>query len=262
MLTVLLSVAISLPIVGVIRGLEIAAQEIDDQGDLVLTYDEPKDSTYTEVHEVLLRTAAFDEGVAELNDSFAFPQDIQVTFAECGEENAYYDPAAIEITMCYELIQRYVDILGEDAQSQEEIDLEVIHAGLFTFLHELGHALVDQYQLPVTGKEEDAVDSFAAILLIESGEEGEDAAIAGVDQFSIDAEEEAEFEELAYWDEHSLSIQRFYDMACLVYGSDPDYYADWVEDEWLPQERAEQCPFEYEQESNSWNTLLQPFLQE
>jgi hypothetical protein len=44
-LTVLLSVAISLPIVGVIRGLEIAAQEIDDQGDLVLTYDKPKDST-------------------------------------------------------------------------------------------------------------------------------------------------------------------------------------------------------------------------
>lgn len=31
--------------------------------------------------------------------------------------------------------------------------------------HELGHAFISLYDLPITGREEDAVDQFAAILL-------------------------------------------------------------------------------------------------
>ncbi|QYO63787.1 DUF4344 domain-containing metallopeptidase [Leptolyngbya sp. 7M] len=32
-----------------------------------------------------------------------------VRFEECGEENAYYDPENVQISMCYELIQHDVD---------------------------------------------------------------------------------------------------------------------------------------------------------
>lgn len=84
---------------------------------------------------------------------------------------------------------------------------------------------MDQYQLPITGREEDAVDIFAAVLLVESDE---DAVIAGIDQFDVNAAEETDLEELAFRDEHSLNTQRFYNVSCIVYGSDPSAYADWV----------------------------------
>jgi hypothetical protein len=30
----------------------------------------------------------------------------------------------------------------------------------------------------------------------------------------------------AYWDSHSLEIQRFYNIVCLIYGSDPERFRD------------------------------------
>jgi hypothetical protein len=247
----------SLPIVYGCSGWSEAAA-IDDRGDLTIEYIEPTDDRFSDIYEILTRTRFYDDLLAEINATLAFPQDIPVIFNECGEENAYYDPEAVEITMCYELIQKYAEVLGEEAETEAEFEDEVIYAGFFTFMHELGHALVDQYQLPIVGREEDVVDSFAAIVLLEAGQE--DAVVAGIDQFDLDAAEEAELDELAYWDEHSLSEQRFYNIACLVYGSDPDAYADWVDEDWLPEDRAERCPAEYDQASNSWSVLLEPYF--
>lgn len=240
---------------------EMAAETgvIIDNGDLVLVYEDPTDQTFTEIQTILQETAFYDDVITELNETYIFPQDIAVIFLECGEENAFYDPEFVEIQMCYELIQKYADIFIEEYQG--DYDDEVIFASYFTFLHELGHALVDQYQLPITGKEEDAVDSFAAIQLIATGEEA--AVIAGIEQFDVDAieEEEEGLEELPFWGEHSLSIQRLYNITCLVYGSDPEEYADFVTDDFLPAERAENCDAEYVQAADGWERLLANFMQ-
>lgn len=236
------------------------AQTIEDTGNLSVEYVAPEDETYKEINQILQDTAIYDQIVEQLNQELAFPNDISVKFEECGEENAYYDSENVQISMCYELIQYYADVLGEEAETQEEYEDEVIYAGLFTFFHELGHALVDQYQLPITTREEDVVDNFAAILLVEAGKD--DAVIAGIDQFDIDAEEEAELEELPFWDEHSLNAQRSYNVSCIVYGSDPEKYADWVDEGWLPEDRADQCEAEYEQAVTSWETLLSPYRKE
>ncbi|WP_299688922.1 DUF4344 domain-containing metallopeptidase [uncultured Tateyamaria sp.] len=40
--------------------------------------------------------------VAALNGDFIFPEPIAVRVAPCGEANAYYDPATVEIVMCTE----------------------------------------------------------------------------------------------------------------------------------------------------------------
>jgi Putative metallopeptidase len=238
--------------------LSLAQMVIEDRGDLILNYTTPENQEFADISQSIQATGYYEEEIAKLNDKFALPQDIKVTFAECGDVNAYYSADNVEITMCYELIKYYSDIFATDLEAQEDIDAEVFYAGFFTFLHELGHALVDQYQIPITGKEEDSVDSFAAILLIESQEE--DALLRGIDQFSLDSTEETELDNTAFADEHSLSSQRFYNMACLVYGSNEEGYADWVGDDWLPEDRAVQCSAEYEQISSSWLTLLEPYL--
>lgn len=226
-----------------------------DLGDLVLYYESSEDKDFRKIKNTLQETAFFDDLIADINNTYIFPRDIDIVFAECGEENAFYDPEIVEVRMCYDLIQKYADIFVEAYQG--EYSDEVILAGYFTFLHELGHALVDQYQLPIIVREEDVVDSFATILLLQTGEE--DALIAGIEQFDIDAEEDEALDELPFWGEHSLSIQRVYSITCLVYGSNPRDYADLVENDFLPEERAEGCTEEYEQARDGWQTLLADF---
>ncbi|MBP0017920.1 MAG: hypothetical protein J7647_10225 [Cyanobacteria bacterium SBLK] len=122
--------------------------------------------------------------------------------------------------MCYELIDGFITVFEDEIETDEDFENEAIDASLFTFFHELGHALVDLYQLPITGKEEDSVDSFATIILLNVYED-DYGVLSGMFQFDVEAEEEKKaLESLPFWYEHSLSSQRFYDTACLIYGND------------------------------------------
>jgi hypothetical protein len=245
-----------------VLGYPLAAQTIPDQGDLLLYYIEPEDPQFLPIYESLERTEYFLDLVEGFNETFVFPQDIGVTFVECNEANAFYDPENVEIIMCYELIDAYLHITGADSGDLEAFDDAVFNTALFTFLHELGHALVDQYQLPITGREEDVVDEFAAMMLLFGGEEFEEALIQGILQFELDAEWQSELDEIPYWGEHSTSAQRFYTISCLTFGSDPEGYEHWVygEDAFLPEERAVRCPAEFSQKENTWSLLLDPYF--
>ncbi len=50
-------------------------------------------------------------------------------------------------------------------------------ATLFALLHETGHALIDLYQLPAAGREEEAADQIATLVLLGSGKEGGTTAV-------------------------------------------------------------------------------------
>ncbi|MGD1854138.1 MAG: DUF4344 domain-containing metallopeptidase [Leptolyngbyaceae cyanobacterium] len=234
-----------------------ATEPTEDNGDFIVSYQQPEESSHQKVLEALKETQFYDDLAESLNQTFALPQDLMITFRSCDEANAWYEPEWSEIVLCYDLFKHYANIAP--IEEQGDYATEIIYAGLFTAYHELGHALVDLYELPITGQEEDAVDEFAAILLLE--DEDYDAVIAGIDQFDLDAVEEAESdEEIPFWGEHSLSDQRSYNIACLTYGSNPSEFYDWVADDILPEERAEFCPEEYEQAQNTWNILLEPYL--
>lgn len=233
---------------------------IEDVGDLVIQYEEPNNQDLQEIYQSLQSTMFFDDLIADINEHLIFTQDIDVIFTECDEANAYYDPEASTITMCYELIADYVAIFADEIETAEDFDSEVIDATSFTFFHELGHAVIDQYALPITGNEEDAVDNFAAIALLDVY--GDDlGALSGMFQFEMEAvDEQQALEDLAFWDEHSLSSQRFYNTACLVYGSDPEGFSFIVEEGYLPEDRADGCEDEYIQKSEAWWTLMEPYF--
>ncbi len=161
--------------------------------------------------------------------------------------------------MCYELISVVAEDFSELNISEDEWNRATVHATLFVFFHEIGHALIDILNLPVTGKEEDAVDQLATLILIASGDEGEEAALDGAVWFLLRGER-TNIDDLAFWGEHSLDAQRFYNIACWVYGQNPKGHADLVTDGDLPQERAVRCADEYRKMSDSWTRLLGPYL--
>ena len=130
---------------------------------------------------------------------------------------------------------------------------------LTTFYHELGHALIDQLDLPVLGREEDAADSLSVVLTEKIWlEEWAQIYVSAQAVNYLLSADEAEVDEIAIADVHSLDLQRYYGHICLFYGANPEARAKWLQDFDLPEGRAENCPFEYEQAARSWQRFLDP----
>ena len=60
--------------------------------------------------------------------------------------------------------------------------------------------------------------------------------------------------------EHSLSEQRYYNVICFMYGSDPQGYQELVSEGTLPESRAARCEEEYRTLIRDWERLLDRWL--
>lgn len=232
-------------------------RKIRKNGKFQVIYHQVTNPEYQDLRDALAENKLFDILASVFNDILVLPQNVTVNLLECGEANAFYSPKKKAIFICYELMQDFANDFKDSAESDEELITNVLYTTTFVFYHEAGHALIDILDLPVTGKEEDAADQLATFILTLGGEEGEKIAMAAVKQFQIASERG---ENKNFWDEHSLDEQRFYNILCLLYGSNPEKYSDLVTEEILPESRAEGCPSEYEKVSKSWFKLLEPHM--
>ena len=133
---------------------------------------------------------------------------------------------------------------------------------LFILFHEFGHAMISEFQLPVLGREEDAVDNFASVLLApDANDPQRDASILtnAITSWFAYAEMTA-FEDIQWWDEHGPDRQRAYQIACLLYGSEASAYGPLADAIELPPERRERCEVEYQSVFASWGQLLAPHV--
>ena len=127
------------------------------------------------------------------------------------------------------------------------------------FYHELGHALIDQLELPVLGKEEDAADILSVLLIDEVWEPdiAQEIVANNAIAYAMRAEAGAE-EDPGFWDVHGHDLQRYYTHVCLFYGADPEKRQEFAIAAELPEERAAGCPEERQLAEDSWWTYLQP----
>ena len=243
----------------------VGSAPIADAGDFGLTYQPAENRNLAGLIDPIREAAVIEPEIDWLNQAFALPRDVTVVWLECGEDNAFYDTETTTIELCYEMVDDFVDRFEADGDDPEDAFWYAMDAAAFFFHHEVGHALVDLYALPITGREEDASDELAAITLIEGWEDGALTLMAAMDSFYLSGmEEEAsgDAEDLPFWDEHAFDLQRFYRIACLIYGSDAEEEAWLVEDGSVPEEQAEACVDEYAQKRESWSRLLEPYYLE
>ena len=148
----------------------------------------------------------------------------------------------------------------DDLDAIDDRALFVVGNTLFTVYHELGHALIDLLKLPVIGREEDAVDGFAAVTMIpEKPDEVRDALIVAVgDGWRAQSDVAAEEDERAYWGEHALDAQRHFAIVCLMVGSDQEGFYDYALEAGLPDERIETCTHDFTRMKRGWKRLLAP----
>jgi hypothetical protein len=217
-----------------------------------------KSRRYVELAQAFAREGPLHALVRDLNRALVLPAAVGVRYAECGEANATYNPGTREIRLCLELVEQLAEDFGERLDDDAELAQAVAGANRFIVLHEIGHALVDVLELPITGREEDAVDQLSAWLLIGDAD-GDLAVLSAAAAFSMVGDADA-LAESDFADAHSLNSQRYFNMVCWVYGSAPQRHADLPEDAGLPSLRAANCTREYARLDRSWSRLMRPHL--
>lgn len=229
-------------------------------GRFILQWRKPKQRKIRELARIIADSDLFPELTGALNDVFIIPVDVRIKFENCDEVNAFYDSETHTISICWELIEDTANNFSRENADADVALASAMNSVLFIFFHELGHALIHILDLPITGREEDAVDQLATwLLLVTDNQEGGLMALDGAASFRHDAEAEAESEEKqATWDEHSLNEQRYFNITCWVYGSNPEGLAQLTasDDGPLPDERAEQCADEWSRISSAWERIL------
>ncbi|HUQ31741.1 MAG TPA: DUF4344 domain-containing metallopeptidase [Pyrinomonadaceae bacterium] len=239
-----------------------------DRGNFSVEYSAVKSPEFARLNEQFRQQRMLESIADDLNASIAIPENVVITFKECGQPNAFWDPRNKQIVMCYELMAQMSEDFKAVAKTQDQLGEMVGGALTFAFIHELGHCLIDVLKLPSTGREEDAVDQLSTFVLISlKGEDGEKMAISGAISWGIQYEKikqsgktAAELDML-WADEHSMDGQRFYNILCWVFGHNPNKYMALVNDP-LPEARAMRCPAEYSRLAHAWLDLLKPYLKD
>lgn len=141
----------------------------------------------------------------------------------------------------------------------EERVLFVAGNTLFSLHHEIAHALIHQFDLPVLGREEDAADGYATLAMQPNPPTLlADALLLNAADGWLFYAETAPIDQLAYIDAHPLDEQRFYRTACLIIGSDIEGFYEYGLDVGLTEERIEECPRLWQDTRRDWERLLAP----
>ncbi len=237
----------------------------EDKGDFKVVYEKVKNQDFQEIQAIFRGTQLLEETAKALNEELALPVDVTVVLRECGTAGASYDHEAHRISLCYELVSAFADVFLRDARRPEDAEragAAVGGATVFVLFHLAGHALIDLYQLPVEGREEEAADQLSTLVLLSGGKEGEGAALDGASTLLAQEEDpagKALLDKLPFWSGHGLSSRRFTDAICWVYGRNPAGFQDQVDAATLSPERALGCPAEYEGIAKAWEEPLAPY---
>lgn len=201
-----------------------------------------------------------DETVAELRRTIALPKPLAIVMGG-DDDGPYYDPETRTIQYPWSFVTESRRLLRSAGYSGDELDSATVDATRFILHHELGHALIDQLDLPVLGREEDAADGFAAFVAVDLEDDGE-LVIGATDVFGAYDDQTEQLEEADFFDSHSLDRQRFYSISCLVYGADPKRYASVIDGMGFDAERRDGCVEEWDQLEASWRDVLEPHVRD
>jgi hypothetical protein len=138
----------------------------------------------------------------------------------------------------------------------------IVRNTLFAMAHEMGHGLINEMNMPVLGREEDAADSFAIVNALKMGSTfSEHVLEEAAKGLVLSAKhDKKEGNALAFYDEHGLDPQRAYNIVCFMYGSNPEKFKQLANKARLPEERQKSCVYDYKNAAWSFEEMLKTHL--
>lgn len=137
------------------------------------------------------------------------------------------------------------------AQENTTVSQRTKDALLHVLAHEIGHAVLREFDLPILGPEEDIADDFATIYIhLTLPERAADIVAARATQNMADGVQPEMFSEYRH------DKQRAGRSVCLLYGQDPDGYADLAAQFGLEGEEAANCADFATEVGRSWRRII------
>jgi hypothetical protein len=235
------------------------AMPADDDHVVRVTY-EPPQSRDEHLARQILKGAA-TQGIADaVTKGFTLPADVTIAVRR-GTEPPSYDPDTHTITWTYGFVAQIATVLKQTHAAKGAEDLGTQLASIISFftLHEIGHAFIDLYRLPVNGREEDAADGLATVLLTRATKQGAEYVFYAARFMRLI--QHVQGGDLArFHDEHALSIRRSDDILCAIAGASAENMRHVASSGALSRERLARCPAEYQSKVKTWKALLSPHL--
>ena len=232
---------------------------------LVIDYVDPRNPAYLPLMQ-RLKDQQFLERLQQFLSPVKLPTRLRLTTRQCtldGTPNAFYYPLDWQLNICYEIVD-YLDKITPTEPVNGVPPKRVIMGALTAIvLHEVGHALFDNLQVPVLGREEDAADQLAAFLALQFDREVAMTVVTGMAYAQLALKNVGmgvPVDRRSFADEHGTADQRFYNVLCIAYGSDPGAFASFADPSVLPPERAEGCKKEYAQIRDAFYKTIFPAI--
>lgn len=202
------------------------------------------------------------ENLSQALSQIKWPRQLTLMAVECGQANAFYNPQQHSVTLCYEFAEDLFRLFSQTQLPQDQQNILLGGALVFTLLHEAGHAAIAEFNIPAIGREEDAADQFAALTFVAGSNNAAQLLMGPLWWFQLHAQKQTFLgfdlrdAKRMYADEHGVDEQRFYNISCLLYGSNPSAHQEVIANGMLTPERAQRCPSEYQKIRRSWELLL------
>jgi len=119
-------------------------------------------------------------------------------------------------------------------------------------------AIFDILEVPVWGREKDAADRLAALIMTQFGEDVSRTTIVGTASLFMWSDKAWTGSDFS--DTGSPDYQRFYNYVCIAFAAAPLQFGDLVDKGILPKRRAARCQDEYEQVRKAFDLRIMPYV--
>lgn len=232
---------------------------------VTIDYVDPRNPVYDPIVERLKRQQ-FLERLQQFLSPLNLPRRLRLTTRQCtldGSPNAFYFPLDWQLNICYEVVDFLDKMKPQEPVQGLAPDRVIMGALAGVVLHEVGHGIFDILQVPVLGREEDAADQFAAFLALQFDPDTAKTVVLGMAYAHLALQNVGVgvvVDRRSFSDEHGTAEQRFYNILCIAYGSDPGTFASAADPTVLPPARATGCKDEYAQIRDAFYKTIFPSI--
>jgi hypothetical protein len=226
------------------------------ESQIEVAYEEPASAELRPIYEQLKALAALQQ-LQLFMEPLRLPKPIKVRTAECGPNPEPYSSGG-PVTICYEVIAQVAKIVAQHSRDSAYQRTLINGAFVQTALHNISLAIFDVLGVPIWGREFDAADRLAALIMTQFGEDVMAATVETTTQIFQWSNKTWTGRDFASTD--SPEAQRFYNYLCIAYAASPYDYNYLVRGGTLPKDRAERCDGEYQQIKKAFNLRIMPFV--